>query len=92
MGTIRDNCVSLSIVSRRIEAEYVLSPKGENPQPKYLRNDDHEVTGATLQYRGATDLLSPHRNEGRNGARAVERRRAGHKRSTALVSNKLPSR
>ncbi|ELY61670.1 IS1341-type transposase [Natronococcus jeotgali DSM 18795] len=44
----------------RIEATYILSPKGDNPHTKYLHNDEYEVTGATLQYRDATDTFFLH--------------------------------
>jgi len=59
-ATFHDNHVSLSTVNWRIEAEYVLPPEGDNPQTKSLRNDEYEVTGATLQYRDATDTFDLH--------------------------------
>jgi IS605 OrfB family transposase len=59
-ATFHDDHVSLSTVNGRVEAEYVLPPEGENPQTTYLRNDDYEVTGATLQYRDATDTFFLH--------------------------------
>ena len=52
--------VSLSTVNGRINAEYLLPPEGDNPQTTYLRNDDYEVTGATLQYRDATETFYLH--------------------------------
>ena len=52
--------MSLSTVNGRIEAEYVLPPEGDNPHTKYLRDDDYEVTGTTLQYRDATDTFLLH--------------------------------
>ncbi|AWB28098.1 RNA-guided endonuclease InsQ/TnpB family protein [Halococcoides cellulosivorans] len=59
-ATFHDDRVSLSTVDGRIEAEYVLPPEGDNPQTKYLRTDDSEITGATLQYRDATDTFYLH--------------------------------
>ncbi|QAU13217.1 transposase [Halorubrum sp. BOL3-1] len=59
-ATFHDDHVSLSTVSGRIEAEYVLPPEGDNPQTKYLCNDEYEVTDATLQYRDATDTFFLH--------------------------------
>jgi IS605 OrfB family transposase len=59
-ATFHDDHVSLSTVSGRIVAEYVLPPEGDNPQTEYLRNDDFDVTGATLQYRDATDTFFLH--------------------------------
>ncbi len=59
-ATFHDDYVSLSTVNGRVEAEYVLPPEGENPHTKYLRNDDYEVTGATLQYRDKTDTFYLH--------------------------------
>ena len=59
-ATFRDDRVSLSTVNGRIGAEYVLPPEGDNPHTTYLRNDDYEVTGATLQYRDATDTFFLH--------------------------------
>ena len=59
-ATFHDDYVSLSTVNGRIEAEYVLPPEGDNPQTNYLRNDEYEVTGATLQYRDATDTFYLH--------------------------------
>ncbi|MFC4987842.1 RNA-guided endonuclease InsQ/TnpB family protein [Saliphagus infecundisoli] len=59
-ATFHEDYVSLSTVNGRVEAKYVLPPEGENPQTKYLRNDDYEVTGATLQYRDETDTFYLH--------------------------------
>ena len=59
-ATFHDDHVSLSTVNGRITAEYVLPPKGDNPQTAYLRSDDFEVTGATLQYRDVTDTFFLH--------------------------------
>ena len=59
-ATFHDDHVSLSTVGGRIEADYVLPPAGDNPQTAYLRNDDYETTGATLQYRDATDTFFLH--------------------------------
>jgi predicted transposase len=59
-ATFHEDHVSLSTVNGRIKAEYVLPPEGDNPQTTYLRNDDYEVTGATLQYRDATDTFYLH--------------------------------
>ncbi|WP_126663247.1 RNA-guided endonuclease InsQ/TnpB family protein [Haloterrigena salifodinae] len=59
-ATFHDDYVSLSTVNGRVEADYVLPPEGENPHTTYLRNDDYEVTGATLQYRDATDTFYLH--------------------------------
>ncbi|MBP1986333.1 RNA-guided endonuclease InsQ/TnpB family protein [Halolamina salifodinae] len=59
-ATFHDDRVSLSTVNGRVEAEYALPPEGDNPQTKYLRNDEYEVTGATLQYRDATDTFFLH--------------------------------
>ena len=59
-ATFHVDRVSLSTVNGRIEAEYVLPPEGENPQTTYLRNDEYEITGATLQYRDATDTFFLH--------------------------------
>ena len=59
-ATFHDDHVSLSTVNGRIEADYVLPPEGDNPQTKYLRNDEYEVTGATLQYRDGTDTFFLH--------------------------------
>jgi IS605 OrfB family transposase len=59
-ATFHDNHVSLSTVDGRIEADYVLPPEGDNPQTEYLRDDDYEITGATLQYREATDTFFLH--------------------------------
>ncbi len=42
----------------RIEAGYVLPPEGDNPHTNCLRDDEYEVTGATLQYRDETDTSS----------------------------------
>ncbi|QKY21833.1 IS200/IS605 family element transposase accessory protein TnpB (plasmid) [Halolamina sp. CBA1230] len=59
-ATFHDDRVSLSTVDGRVEAGYVLPPEGDNPQTEYLRNDDYEVTGATLQYRDETDTFYLH--------------------------------
>jgi transposase, IS605 OrfB family, central region len=59
-ATFHDGHISLSTVNGRIEAEYVLPPEGDNPHTRYLRNDEYEVTGATLQYRDATDTFFLH--------------------------------
>jgi IS605 OrfB family transposase len=59
-ATFHADHVSLSTVGGRVEAEYVLPPDGDNPQTEYLRNDDYEVTGATLQYRDGTDTFFLH--------------------------------
>jgi IS605 OrfB family transposase len=59
-ATFHDNHVSLSTVYGRIEAEYILPPEGDNPHTEYLRNDEYDVTGATLQYRDATDTFFLH--------------------------------
>src|SRR6056297_677125 len=59
-ATFHDFRVSLSTVNGRIEAEYVLPPEGDTPHIKYLRDDDFEVTGATLQYRDAADTFFLH--------------------------------
>ena len=59
-ATFHADRVSLSTVNGRIEAEYVLPPEGDNPQTRYLRNDDYEVTGATLQYRETADTFFLH--------------------------------
>ena len=59
-ATFHDDHVSLSTVNGRITAEYVLLPEGNNPQTAYLRNDDYKLTGATLQYRDATDTFFLH--------------------------------
>jgi len=59
-ATFHDDHVSLSTVNGRIKAEYILPPEGDNPQTEYLRNDDYEVTGATLQYRDETDTFFLH--------------------------------
>ena len=59
-ATFHDGSVSLSTVNGRIEAEYVLPPEGDNPQTTYLRDGEYEVTGATLQYRDATDTFFLH--------------------------------
>ncbi|TQQ83356.1 transposase [Halonotius terrestris] len=59
-ATFHDDHVSLSTVDGRIDAEYVLPPEGGNPHTTYLRNDDYEVTGATLQYRETTDTFFLH--------------------------------
>ncbi|GAB7095454.1 RNA-guided endonuclease TnpB family protein [Halolamina litorea] len=48
-ATFHDDYVSLSTVNGRIEAEYVLPPEGNNPQTQYFRNNEYEITGATLQ-------------------------------------------
>jgi IS605 OrfB family transposase len=59
-ATFHDDRASLSTVNGRIEAEYVLPPEGDNPQTKYLRDNEYEVTGATLQYRDETDTFFLH--------------------------------
>jgi len=59
-ATFHADHVSLSTVGGRIEAEYVLPPEGDNPHTEYLRNDEYEVTGATLQYRDGTDTFYLH--------------------------------
>jgi len=59
-ATFHGDYVSLSTVNGRVEADYVLPPESENPHTKYLRNDDYEVTGATLQYRDETDTFYLH--------------------------------
>ena len=58
-ATFHNDHVSLSTVNGRITAEYILPPEGDNPQTTYLRND-YEITGATLQYRDATDTFYLH--------------------------------
>jgi putative transposase len=59
-ATFHEGHVSLSTVEGRIEAEYVLPPEGDNPHTEYLCNDEYEVTGATLQYRDATETFYLH--------------------------------
>jgi putative transposase len=59
-ATFHNDYVSLSTVNGRIEAEYALPPEGDNPQTEYLRNDEYEVTGATLQYRNEADTFFLH--------------------------------
>jgi len=59
-ATFYDDHVSLSTVDGRIEAEYVLPPEGDNPQTTYLRNNEYEITGATLQYRDTVDSFFLH--------------------------------
>lgn len=59
-ATLHDDHATLSTVNGRINAEYVLPPEGDNPHTKYLRSDEFEVTGATLQYRDATDAFFLH--------------------------------
>lgn len=59
-ATIKDDCVTLSTVEGRITTEYVLPPEGVNPHTEYLIDDDYTVTGATLQYREATDTFYLH--------------------------------
>ena len=59
-ATFHDDHATLSTVHGRIDAKYVLPPEGDNPHTKYLRDDDFEVTGATLQYRNATDTFFLH--------------------------------
>jgi putative transposase len=59
-ATFHDDHVSLSTVEGRIEAAYVLPPEGDNPHTEYLRNEDYEVTGATLQYRDDSDTFYLH--------------------------------
>lgn len=59
-ATFHDDYVSLSTVNGRITADYVLPPEGDNPHTTYLRNEDYELTGATLQYRETTDTFYLH--------------------------------
>jgi len=59
-ATFHDDRVSLSTVYGRVEAEYVLPLEGDNPKTKYLRNDEYEITGVTIQYRDATDTFFLH--------------------------------
>ena len=59
-ATFHDDHVSLSTVNGRIDVEYILPPEGDNPQTSYLRNNDYEVTGATLQYRETADTFFLH--------------------------------
>ena len=59
-ATFHNDHVSLSTVDGRIDAEYVLPPEGDNPQTTYLRDDDYEVAGATLQHRESTDTFFLH--------------------------------
>lgn len=59
-ATFDDDHVSLATVEGRISARYILPPEGDNPQTTYLRSDDYEVTGATLQYRESTDTFYLH--------------------------------
>lgn len=58
--TFHDDHVSLATVEGRISARYVLPPEGDNSQATYLRSDDYEMTGATLQYREPTDTFYLH--------------------------------
>ncbi len=94
-ATFHDDRVSLSTVNGRIEAEYVLPPEGDNPHTKYLRDDDYEVTGATLQYRDATDTFfstSEQRLTWGPRYRTKATPRTAQSSAWTSVSNRLPSR
>lgn len=51
-----DHC-TLASVNGRVHAEYVLPPDGDNPQTKYLRNDEWELRESTLHYRNGEYYL-----------------------------------
>ncbi len=94
-ATFHDDRVSLSTVNGRIEAEYVLPPEGDNPQTKYLRHDDYEVTGATLQYRDMTDTFistSERRPTWSPRYRTTATPSTAQSSASTSVSNRSPSR
>ncbi|MDZ7702468.1 MAG: hypothetical protein U5J98_10660 [Halobacteriales archaeon] len=55
-ATFHSDYASLSTVSERITAEYVLPDESrDTPHSQYLLSDEYETTGATLHYRETTD-------------------------------------
>ncbi|MEF8842516.1 MAG: zinc ribbon domain-containing protein [Haloarculaceae archaeon] len=57
-ATFNDDHATLSTVEGRITAEYVLPDESrETPHSEYLFDDDYEVTGAELHYRGGEFYL-----------------------------------
>jgi putative transposase len=60
-ATFHDDHASLSTVSGRITAEYVLPDEDrDTPHSSYLFSDEYETTGATLHYRETTDEFYLH--------------------------------
>lgn len=49
--TYHDDHCTLAAVNGRVRADYILPPRGENPQTEYLRNDEWELRESTLHYR-----------------------------------------